>query len=93
MFARHGIADHLMSDNMPFASCEFQAFAKLRVKTDHIESDICTVERANREICFCGETDVAQSGRGRPGSLPRVTSIPQHSRDWNVLLAGSNADE
>ena len=28
MFARHGIADHLMSDNMPFASCEFQAFAK-----------------------------------------------------------------
>ena len=28
MFARHGIADHLMSDNMSFASCEFQAFAK-----------------------------------------------------------------
>ena len=28
MFARHGIAQHLMSDNMPFASCEFQAFAK-----------------------------------------------------------------
>ena len=28
MLARHGIADHLMSDNMPFASCEFQAFAK-----------------------------------------------------------------
>ena len=28
MFARHGIADHLTSDNMPFASCEFQAFAK-----------------------------------------------------------------
>ena len=28
IFARHGIADHLMSDNMPFASCEFQAFAK-----------------------------------------------------------------
>ena len=51
MFARHGIADHLMSDNMPFASCEFQAFAKeWRVKTDHIESDICTVERANRAI-------------------------------------------
>ena len=33
MFARHGIAYHLMSDNMPFTSCEFQAFAKeLRVK-------------------------------------------------------------
>ena len=28
MFARHGIADHLIRDNMPFASCEFQAFAK-----------------------------------------------------------------
>ena len=28
MFARHGIADHLTSDNMSFASCEFQAFAK-----------------------------------------------------------------
>ena len=29
MFARHVIADHLMSDNMPFASCgEFQAFVK-----------------------------------------------------------------
>ena len=28
MFARHGIADHLMSDNMPFASCAFQVFAK-----------------------------------------------------------------
>ena len=28
MFARHGIADHLMSDNMPIASCELQAFAK-----------------------------------------------------------------
>ena len=28
MCARHGIADHLMSDSMPFASCEFQPFAK-----------------------------------------------------------------
>ena len=28
MYARHGIDDHLMSDNMPFASCEFQGFAK-----------------------------------------------------------------
>ena len=87
MFARHGIADHLMSNNMPFASCEFQAFAKeRRVKlTDYFESDVCPVERASREICFCGETNVAQSRRGRPGSLYHVTSVPQHSRGRNVI--------
>ena len=28
MFVRYGFADHLMSDNMPFASCQFQTFAK-----------------------------------------------------------------
>ena len=78
---------------MPFASCEFQAFAKeWRVKLT-TSSPIYAVERANREICFCGETDVVQRGRGRPGSLPRVTSIPQYSCDRNVLLTGSNADE
>ena len=91
MLARHGIADHLMSDNMPFASCEFRAFAKeWRVK---LTTSSPTYAPSNGQIERCVSAvkqNVADSRRGRPGC---VTSVPQHSRDQNVLFAGSNAEE
>ena len=49
MFARHGIADHLMSDNMPFDSCEFQA-KEWRVK---LTTSSPTYAQSNGQIDRC----------------------------------------
>ena len=85
MFARHGITDHLMSDNMPFASCEFQAFAKeWRVK---LTTSSPTYAQSN------GQVERFVSVVKQMLRKADVTSVPQHSRERNVVLAGSNADE